>query len=147
MEKRSISKPRNSAGRIGELSVLPVFLDLRGKPVVVIGGSPAAAWKAELLARGSSSPATARASRCFNSSRTPKPREVMNLKSNPGHNGTWRERWRSSPMWPMTLPHTCSTRQSFIRRSSISQISRSSALSSLGPSSMQVTVQFRAIPL
>jgi uroporphyrin-III C-methyltransferase/precorrin-2 dehydrogenase/sirohydrochlorin ferrochelatase len=36
--------------RIGPLSVLPVFLDLAGKRVVVAGGSDAAAWKAELLA-------------------------------------------------------------------------------------------------
>nr|WP_205624927.1 siroheme synthase CysG [Geminicoccus roseus] len=32
------------------LSVLPVFLGLRGKRAVVVGGSDAAAWKAELLA-------------------------------------------------------------------------------------------------
>jgi uroporphyrin-III C-methyltransferase/precorrin-2 dehydrogenase/sirohydrochlorin ferrochelatase len=37
-------------GRIGALSVLPVFLDLAGKRAVVAGGSNAAAWKAELLA-------------------------------------------------------------------------------------------------
>ena len=39
-----------AAGRIGALSVLPVFLDLAGKRAVVAGGSQAAAWKAELLA-------------------------------------------------------------------------------------------------
>lgn len=37
------------APRIGALSVLPVFLDLSGKRAIVAGGSPAAAWKAELL--------------------------------------------------------------------------------------------------
>ncbi|MCO5162647.1 MAG: siroheme synthase CysG [Mesorhizobium sp.] len=36
--------------RIRPLSVLPVFLDLVGKRAVVVGGSEAAAWKAELLA-------------------------------------------------------------------------------------------------
>ena len=36
--------------RVAPLSVLPVFLDLRGKRVVVAGGSDAATWKAELLA-------------------------------------------------------------------------------------------------
>ena len=36
--------------RMGALAVLPVFYSLRGKHVVVAGGSEAAAWKAELLA-------------------------------------------------------------------------------------------------
>jgi len=36
--------------RIGALATLPVFFDLAGKPVLVAGGSDAAAWKAELLA-------------------------------------------------------------------------------------------------
>jgi uroporphyrin-III C-methyltransferase/precorrin-2 dehydrogenase/sirohydrochlorin ferrochelatase len=36
--------------RIGKLSVLPIFVDLRGKRAVVAGGSEAARWKAELLA-------------------------------------------------------------------------------------------------
>ncbi len=35
--------------RIAALSVLPVFLDLTGERAVVAGGTPAAAWKAELL--------------------------------------------------------------------------------------------------
>lgn len=44
-------QPRNSrTGRIGELATLPVFLDLKGKPVLVAGESDGAAWKAELLA-------------------------------------------------------------------------------------------------
>lgn len=43
--------PRNSGNeRIGELATLPVFLDLKGKPVLVAGESDGAAWKAELLA-------------------------------------------------------------------------------------------------
>lgn len=43
--------PRNkSHRRIGELATLPVFLDLKGKPVLVAGESDGAAWKAELLA-------------------------------------------------------------------------------------------------
>jgi uroporphyrin-III C-methyltransferase/precorrin-2 dehydrogenase/sirohydrochlorin ferrochelatase len=36
-------------GGIGELSLLPLFLDLRGKHAVVIGTSQGAKWKAELL--------------------------------------------------------------------------------------------------
>lgn len=36
--------------RIADLAVLPVFLDLKGRPALVAGGSDAAAWKAELLA-------------------------------------------------------------------------------------------------
>jgi uroporphyrin-III C-methyltransferase/precorrin-2 dehydrogenase/sirohydrochlorin ferrochelatase len=44
-------KPRNDHdGRIGQLATLPVFFDLKGKPVLVAGGSDGAAWKAELLA-------------------------------------------------------------------------------------------------
>lgn len=44
-------QPRNSgATRIGELATLPVFFDLKGKPVLVAGESDGAAWKAELLA-------------------------------------------------------------------------------------------------
>ena len=34
---------------MGALARLPVFLSLDGKRAVVAGGSPAAAWKAELL--------------------------------------------------------------------------------------------------
>ncbi|MBL0406944.1 uroporphyrinogen-III C-methyltransferase [Microvirga aerilata] len=37
-------------GRLGYLAKLPVFFDLRGRRAVLIGGSPGAAWKAELLA-------------------------------------------------------------------------------------------------
>ncbi len=39
-----------SSGRIAPLAVLPVFFKLGGQRVVLIGDSPAAAWKAELLA-------------------------------------------------------------------------------------------------
>lgn len=47
-----VAKPPNerSPARMAPLSVLPVFVDLTGKPVLVAGGSGAAAWKAELLA-------------------------------------------------------------------------------------------------
>ncbi len=41
--------PQQSNARIAPLAVLPVFFDLRGKRVVVIGGSEPAAWKIELL--------------------------------------------------------------------------------------------------
>lgn len=46
---QTVSSPQNSA-RIAPLAVLPVFFDLQGKRVVVIGGSEPAAWKIELLA-------------------------------------------------------------------------------------------------
>lgn len=46
------SRPQNSPrpGSIGQLAVLPVFFNLRGKRGIVAGGTAAAAWKAELLA-------------------------------------------------------------------------------------------------
>lgn len=45
------TRPSEAApARIASLSVLPIFLDLRGKRALVAGGSDAAAWKAELLA-------------------------------------------------------------------------------------------------
>lgn len=49
---RPVSLPPSepAPARVGALSVLPVFLDLRGMPALVAGGSAAAAWKAELLA-------------------------------------------------------------------------------------------------
>jgi uroporphyrin-III C-methyltransferase / precorrin-2 dehydrogenase / sirohydrochlorin ferrochelatase len=48
--KHSVSaKLRSDSRRIGDLSVLPVFLDLHGKTVCVIGDSDGAVWKAELL--------------------------------------------------------------------------------------------------
>lgn len=40
----------NTAARMAPLAKLPVFWALEGKPVIVAGGSDAAAWKAELLA-------------------------------------------------------------------------------------------------
>lgn len=43
-------QPRTAAPRIAPLAVLPVFLRLEGKRALVVGGSAAAAWKAELLA-------------------------------------------------------------------------------------------------
>ncbi|MCP8884316.1 siroheme synthase CysG [Devosia sp. XJ19-1] len=46
---QTVSSPRNNK-RIAPLAVLPVFFDLNGKRVVVIGGSEPAAWKIELLA-------------------------------------------------------------------------------------------------
>ncbi len=38
-----------SRERIGELATLPVFFKLKGRKVLIAGGSDAAAWKAELL--------------------------------------------------------------------------------------------------
>lgn len=46
----AIRQPAEVPPRIGPLSKLPVFLDLQGRRAVVVGGTPAAAWKAELLA-------------------------------------------------------------------------------------------------
>ena len=40
----------SAPARMAPLAKLPVFWSLEGKPVVVAGGSDAAAWKAELLA-------------------------------------------------------------------------------------------------
>jgi len=42
------AKPQNE--RIAALATLPVFFELRGRPVLLAGGSEGAAWKAELLA-------------------------------------------------------------------------------------------------
>jgi uroporphyrin-III C-methyltransferase / precorrin-2 dehydrogenase / sirohydrochlorin ferrochelatase len=39
-----------ATARIGTLAALPVFFDLKDRPVLLIGGTEAAAWKAELLA-------------------------------------------------------------------------------------------------
>jgi len=46
-ERRTPSEAKPA--RMGALARLPVFLSLDGKRAVVAGGSPAAAWKAELL--------------------------------------------------------------------------------------------------
>jgi uroporphyrin-III C-methyltransferase / precorrin-2 dehydrogenase / sirohydrochlorin ferrochelatase len=43
-------QPREVSARMGDLATLPVFLKLKGKPVLVAGGSAGTAWKAELLA-------------------------------------------------------------------------------------------------
>lgn len=49
--KLSSKKPSEKARpRMGELAILPVFLVLSGRRAVIVGGSAAAAWKAELLA-------------------------------------------------------------------------------------------------
>ena len=49
---QAVSRKPSDVGpsRLGALAKLPVFLDLAGKPVLVAGGSAAAAWKAELAA-------------------------------------------------------------------------------------------------
>ena len=46
---QSARRSRRSAERIGKLSRLPLFLRLKGRRVVLAGGSEAACWKAELL--------------------------------------------------------------------------------------------------
>ncbi len=51
MSEASPRRPRaERAARMAPLAVLPVFLKLKGRRVVVAGGSEAAVWKAELLA-------------------------------------------------------------------------------------------------
>ena len=49
---KSVSRKPSEAAprRLGALAKLPIFFDLRGKRVVLAGGSAGAAWKAELLA-------------------------------------------------------------------------------------------------
>jgi uroporphyrin-III C-methyltransferase / precorrin-2 dehydrogenase / sirohydrochlorin ferrochelatase len=49
MKHSPFAKPQSDAPRIGDLSVLPIFLDLHGKLVCVIGDSDDAVWKAGLL--------------------------------------------------------------------------------------------------
>ncbi|MGB8817774.1 MAG: NAD(P)-dependent oxidoreductase [Rhizobiaceae bacterium] len=48
---QSETRGASSRARIMPLAVLPVFFNLRGKPVLVIGGQAPAVWKAELLAQ------------------------------------------------------------------------------------------------
>ena len=51
MRRDVIRKPVDAATpRMEALARLPVFFALGGKRAIVAGGSPAAAWKAELLA-------------------------------------------------------------------------------------------------
>src|SRR3546814_19095338 len=51
MPDNSSRTPADAApARIRPLARLPVFLDLQDRPVLVVGGSDAAAWKAELPA-------------------------------------------------------------------------------------------------
>ena len=44
-----------SSPRMDALARLPIFLALEGKRAVLAGGSPAAAWKAELLSASGAS--------------------------------------------------------------------------------------------
>ena len=47
---RAVRPSRRGPAQLSPLAVLPVFADLRGRPVLVAGGGEGAAWKAELLA-------------------------------------------------------------------------------------------------
>lgn len=48
---RASKRPADArAARLGRLALLPLFADLNGRPALVAGDTPAAAWKAELLA-------------------------------------------------------------------------------------------------
>ncbi len=49
METVSRTPAETPPGRMGPLARLPVFFALDGKRALLVGGSPAAAWKAELL--------------------------------------------------------------------------------------------------
>lgn len=49
MKPSALPTPLNKRARIEPLSVLPVFVDLHGKKVIVVGDSEGAVWKAELL--------------------------------------------------------------------------------------------------
>ena len=51
MKQQAHASRQNNFERVESLSVLPIFLDLRGKRVIVIGGDGPAVWKAELLAK------------------------------------------------------------------------------------------------
>jgi uroporphyrin-III C-methyltransferase / precorrin-2 dehydrogenase / sirohydrochlorin ferrochelatase len=62
----SCKPTERQAARIESLSVLPLFFDLASKQAIVVGGSAAAAWKAELLAAAGASVLVSRA--CLTSS-------------------------------------------------------------------------------
>jgi uroporphyrin-III C-methyltransferase / precorrin-2 dehydrogenase / sirohydrochlorin ferrochelatase len=48
---QSLRKPSEvEPGRLGRLTKLPIFFDLKERCTVLVGGTPGAAWKAELLA-------------------------------------------------------------------------------------------------
>jgi uroporphyrin-III C-methyltransferase / precorrin-2 dehydrogenase / sirohydrochlorin ferrochelatase len=49
MKPQRNAKPQSSESRIGDLSVLPVFLDLQGKKAVAFGATDGLLWKADLL--------------------------------------------------------------------------------------------------
>ena len=50
LDEADANGARQRSQRMGPLASLPVFFDLAGKRVVMAGGGPGAAWKAELLA-------------------------------------------------------------------------------------------------
>lgn len=50
LRSKSFRRIRRSTNRVEDLAVLPIFYKLKGRVIVVAGGSDAAAWKAELLA-------------------------------------------------------------------------------------------------
>lgn len=75
------------AKRIDPLATLPVFLRLQGRRAVVVGGSDAAAWKAELLAAAGAEVEVYAASPCA---------ALHELIQDPGTNGSVRienRRW------------------------------------------------------
>jgi len=61
---RSKRPAEAGARRLGRLALLPLFADLDGRPALVAGDSPAAAWKAELLAAAGADVLVASADPC-----------------------------------------------------------------------------------
>ena len=61
---RSKRPAEAGARRLGRLALLPLFADLDGRPALVAGDSPAAAWKAELLAAAGADVRVASADPC-----------------------------------------------------------------------------------
>lgn len=61
---RSTRPADRPAARLGPLALLPLFADLNGRPALVAGGGPAAAWKAELLAAAGAAVRVAAAEPC-----------------------------------------------------------------------------------
>lgn len=78
-----------AAPRMAKLAVLPVFLDLAGRLVVVAGGTAAAAWKAELAAAAGALVAVFAATPC---------EELVRLCARPDGPVLHRRQWRQGDL-------------------------------------------------